>query len=734
MSLFSKNDKTPGTLGAASTSLQNELKSGAINVAVQTAELTTSMEGITDAGQRQMLMNAGSDAQDALKDVLAKLNISTEDLAEHQLEAGAFGLIGGAAAAKYHQAATNTNVSMEAGVEVIAPVGNGSYGSTDYVSANDTNQISMEAFQNVDLSVVQAHSAVWNIGASRQDSASELWYPTHVLSPDHTALDVKLPRTLIYKGMPRSFNGDPADFGFKNVLEAFRDHTLLENEVTQVLPYVLEDGSNAKHFVDPALVAVQDRPMAGSKADFKVAPFKIGAKFDLLSISNNPAVLDGATNETDQLHSKIVLDKIYIKATADGKTSVIPFKVSDFTRAAFTKTVEGDFVEMQLTFGTEDLGIDGHSKDVSNVEAEAFAALKTAGYAGRLQVEVSGKVNLQTGLTSLFASIPDLVALTKDGESISITSGAGKAIKDGLALELIGYDLQAWRTNANLRSRSLLIDRNWKVDRFTIPLAAPISVIAPLGMDDGDAQAMNDLINTTNIRNSNMALTTNLNYMEALKNFCAQNADVVSGKRQSLSLTGIARYLITPHYAEIELDIEKELLSLNSSARIDDINAVLCNAIRVMAYDAVVASNYLPALRQFTQGSDEKPNLLIMTDLNLPQYLMTQGDPRTVGIGMSHQIESTPDLRMKDTILMTFGRTGRNGPDYMSYGTHLWIPELVSVAQVFYKGANVRTLQVQPRNTWIHQLPIGMKITVKNLQKAISKLVAYKVENTVVAP
>lgn len=57
-----------------------------------------------------------------------------------------------------------------------------------------------------------------------------------------------------------------------------------------------------------------------------------------------------------------------------------------------------------------------------------------------------------------------------------------------------------------------------KVDRFAIPLGAPLSVIVLL-TDDGEAQAMNDLIAITNIRNSNIALTRALNYAESLNEY-----------------------------------------------------------------------------------------------------------------------------------------------------------------------------------------------------------------------
>lgn len=638
MSIFSQKEHKSGTLGNAAQKLVTALKRGdQFAFGATHAEQMLSVESI-DEGERQALVQVGKDTRDGLRHLMEGANISVENIADHQWEAGQIALIGAGNATKYHQAATNLNVSTE-GAALMPHNTGGSFGQTDAVYSPE-GIMAMEAFENKDLSVVQAFSAVWNIGATRQDTASELFYPTHVLTPDHTALDVKVPRTLLFKGQPRNFNGDPADFGFQNALEAYRNHKLLENETTEVIAHVLEDGSNAKHFVDPALVAPVDRQVEGGKAVFKTAPLKMNNKLDLLSISHHPDILDGATNETDQLHSKITLRNVYIKVTnsATSAVSVLKFKTENYTRAIFTKTVEGDFMEMQVTFGTEDLGLVAGMTDVAGVAPEALAELLAA-FNARLSIDVAGKINLQTGLTNLFANAGEVVALTKDGESFSTTSGAGAAMIAKLTFDVIGYDLQAFRTNSNLRTRGLLVDRNWKVDRFAIPLGSPISVVVPLA-DDGEAQAMNDLINITNIRNSNLALTRALNYGESLKEFCAANGDVVEGKRQSLSIEGIARWLITPFYRELDLDILAEVQSQSSTERVGDVNAVLVNAIRTLAYDALVESNYLPVLRQFTQGSDEKPNLLIMTDLNLPQYLMITGDPRTVSIGMDFEVQS----------------------------------------------------------------------------------------------
>lgn len=720
MSVFSKNKDKSADLGQTLSGLTAALRTGELQVRSDLASNVMSMESL-DSMAFQQTVDHGRDLQDELKSTLGAAGLALEGLSDAQIEAGQIALMGATVADRYHAKATNMKFSME-DANTFFPSALGDGGVMDYSYDADA-AVSMEAFENKDLNVVAAYSSVWNIGATRQDAAAELFYPTTVLTADHTHVDIKVPRTLLYRGTPRNINGDPADFGFQNALEAYRNHKLLENETTTIIPHIQEDGSNAKHFVDPALIKpIKMKPDNVPNVVFNTAPYKFGSKFDILAMCQHPQIHDGTPNENEHLDTKVILSNVYmaIKNTKSGKTSVVRWRTEHYQRSLFTKTVEGDFMEQQLTFTNDDLGIHVGMKDHTGAVIEALTELQAVGVDIRFQLEAFGRTNCQTGITALTGAPVEVVALTRDGVRLDPTDAVIAPLMADLEFELVGYDLQARRTNSNRRTRGLLIDRNWKTDRFGIPLGAPISVIVPLS-DDGDAQAMNDLINVTRIRNSLMAVSRLINYGADLKSFCESNKDAVAGARVSLQLEGIARYLVTPHYREIELDIYKELMTLKSTDRVSDINAVIVNCLRGAAYDAMVKSNYLPALNQYTNGSGEKPRLSIITDLNLPQYIMIQGDPRTVGIGMDFDLEASPDARLIDTIYMTFGRKSRQGPDIMSFGTHVWIPELVSVGQIHYQGGNVKQMMVQPRNQHIHQLPILIKVAVKNLEKALAE-------------
>jgi hypothetical protein len=266
----------------------------------------------------------------------------------------------------------------------------------------------------------------------------------------------------------------------------------------------------------------------------------------------------------------------------------------------------------------------------------------------------------------------------------------------------------------------MLVERNFRIERHALPTGAPITVQAPTADATGDAQAMNDLINATRVRNSNMAVTALMNYAEVLKQFVKANPNVAKGLEPTLQLEGAGRWLVDPFFEEIDLDLWEKVNSLKSQDRTGDVCAVIVNTIRDVAYRMMRDSNYLPALQHMSQGADEKPFLLIGTDQILPQYIQIQGDPRTLGINMEHAVYSTPDLRLVNKIYLSFSRQARTGVDLLSTAVHAWMPELVTVGQVSRNGYTVKELQVQPRNLHVFQLPVMSLINVKNLEKALT--------------
>lgn len=723
MSIFNENQEKVEGLGVVATALQNRLNSRAVSLDGTVARNVISVESLDDAAKAE-LKNLGKNAKEALKDVTtAGLGLESYEQAEipaHCMEAAQVALMGAlGGAAEYQAAAYRMDVPSMEGATVFAPAIGGLHGSVDYTTAND--QVSLEMFQDVDLNVVASFSATWNLGATRQDSFSEAWFKTIVLTPDQVALDIKVHRTLVQRGVQRKLNGAVSNWRQRNILEAFRDHKVLDTASTQVVPNVLADKSRDQFFVDPALI-----PSTSLKLDdieYITRPLAIGAEFDLLAISQHPTLLEGQYDQNDQLDSRVQVTYMYVKVTNTdtNEVSVVKFNTKNMIRSQFTPVRQGNQSEIELNFRDDSLAVGFGTKGLDGANATALAELETAGLIAGFKFSLSGTCDLQFATTQVNAGPTNIHRVhDKDGNERVITDATVAAMLAKLKLEIVGYDVLARRTNSNKRTRGMLVERNYRIERHALPTGAPITVQAPTADATGDAQAMNDLINATRVRNSNMAVTALMNYAEVLKQFVKANPNVAKGLEPTLQLEGAGRWLVDPFFEEVDLDLWEKVNSLKSQDRTGDVCAVIVNTIRDVAYRMMRDSNYLPALQHMSQGADEKPFLLIGTDQILPQYIQIQGDPRTLGINMEHAVYSTPDLRLVNKIYLSFSRQARTGVDLLSTAVHAWMPELVTVGQVSRNGYTVKELQVQPRNLHVFQLPVMALINVKNLEKALT--------------
>lgn len=702
-------------LAAAVTQLQTMImeKGGSLSDA-QSATRVCSLESL-DEGQALALHRTSENLTNELRSALEGLGL--ENLSEAQLEAGAIIALASGNPAEYaHKGyAAVAQISTE-GVSVSEASSGGIAGSMDY---RGTALPALEAFSEQELRNHLPMSIVYNVQAVRQDRFSEAFYPTHVLTPDQAGLDITVRKFNVYDEVRHGTSGKVTDFKWRNLINAARDPAILANEATEVVPVRQLDNSNAAYFVDAALVAPQTRKI--NSLDIPTAPLKMGVDLDLLGISQFPGQIGAAlTDSTDSLDARVALKNVYLKVqNSDGSVKeVIRFVTGRLPRAQFNKTAEGNFRELGLQFKTSDLRLDADTVTVGNAAPTLLDALRTAGYSLRLSVDVSGSANVETGATRVYSSPITVAGLyDTDGNPVSIESGAGKAIVDGLyGLELVAYDLDARRSNADHRTRGLLLNPTEETERHTIPLGAPISAPSPLGTNR-DASDLQALIAATRIRNSNNAVTSLLNYAETLK----QYVDAATAKGHTLAIEGVGRHLVTPFFEETDIDLELVVNSVKSHEKAADISAALVNAIRDVAYRMYRDSGYKQALDMVSGGVDEVVKLVIGTDQVLTRFLMVSGDTRTLGIGMEPVVVDTPDLRMTDKIVLAFSRTNGASIDGLSFGAFAWIPELASSIQVTRNGAPVKEATVQPRTRHINTCPVLAVINVKNLNKVLTE-------------
>lgn len=689
-----------------------------------------SMESLSDTQHAQIvasLESAESVLADAFADQLSAeqfmdpLHVASQEVrvAEAQrlravaMESGAIAALASADPAAYARQAMSLESTAPAGGRLITPMADGPAGAMGY-----SNMVSAESYDEAELQKYNAHSVSFNTFAARQDAFGEGFFPTIVISADQGGADLAVRRQRVFDGVRRSLTGKETNFGFKNLLSAAVDPSILADQSTRLIPY--RDPTVAA----PEALLSQDQfgeklvKVAG--ADVPTAPYKFGKSIDMIGISGYAPLLGaGILDQTDAVAARAVLSTVYLNGGQDSGTGddlpVIPFVTAGLHRSAFVGAIEGRDRELNLQFTFNDIIITSATKAVDGSTVAALTGVGTNTVYAR--ATFSGKLDTEFGTLELNASsITVTKVIDNTGVELSLTTGAGKTAKDAVeALGFVGYDVNAWRTNSNRRTPGKRLDVEVIRERYSVLVGPPISVQRP-ATADGDSAEMEALINAVRLRNSNNAVTQLLNYADLLKT-------VVTGPNtgRNAEIAGMGRLLVRPFYEELTLDMSASMNSIKSRERAEDVSATLVQALRDLSYRMYQYSEIQAALDSQNPTGSEQPVLLIGTDQILVRHLMLQGDTRTFGTQFQDaRIVVSQDERVRHHIFVTFTRNkGLDQLDPLRFGSHLWIPELVSRMPVNRDGGTHLEAMVQSRNLHVNHLPVLGKIKVTNMPKAL---------------
>jgi hypothetical protein len=261
-----------------------------------------------------------------------------------------------------------------------------------------------------------------------------------------------------------------------------------------------------------------------------------------------------------------------------------------------------------------------------------------------------------------------------------------------------------------------------------VPLRSPITVPRPLTIGDAnDSSDLAALITATHIRTSNAAVEELLRVQDFL-------AEFVSAKDTSgivPEILGVARFLVKPYFEHFVLNVNDVIDSLKSHERAEDIQAVLVNKMRDMAYRMYRDSGYKAAADALAGGMTTPPTVIVGTDPVLSRYLTVTGDLRTLGNDFNIKIVSTLNRRMTGKIIMTFGEFGQGKegvPNPMHFGNMAWKPELTLVLPLHRNGANSKELTVQPSFLHVTNLPILAVIDVEGIEDVVAAKVPLNMQ------
>lgn len=718
--LNGKNPTTVAKLAANELGSQLRLRGNSLVPESMTKNMV-SMESLSEADHGNHVLSAATlskEIENVFKQTFGKDNkdytISTESLEAATIIASAY-----ANPQTYFQA--SQGISLE-GIDL--PAASSSAGTFGYRQPGE-RFVSMEAFDNMELQKGIDVSVVFNALAIGQSPFNDDWFPVVVGTPDEVVFRINIPRILVQNEyVSPDQSGDPADFKKMNLIRAALDYTILMNNSTDLVP-IVRTGVNEDKFVPAAAVAPYDAKVGA--VTVKTAPLKIGVSHSLIALSANEALkLAGAIGETDAVEPKVSIKNLYVaveKAAAGGNpavSSVLKFATMNLPYAGYVRQMEGNLRAMVLNFNP-DLKVKAGAKDVANATAAALADVTAGGYTLKLKAHLAGNINLETSNQNVFGGEVEIVAaLDSDNKEVALTNPALAAVLDDLTFSVIGYDVDARRSNSNLRTKGLILNPDLETRAYYVPLNAPLVSQTPIGQENMGLD-LNALVQGVHMQIENAAVTTLLDFDKTLNDW------FVSSEEISLypSFETPGELLVAPFYENIEIDMLASLNSVSSNSKVDDIQGVLVAVIREVVSRAKRETGYEVALRANNGGSVEQLRVIAVTDQVLPSYLVINGDDRYLGQNASFSVTSVTDLRMRDTIFLSFGRKGNGKHDPLTFGNMLYIPELAISAQVNRNGATIMERQVQPRFRHIPNLPILIKIKVLKLQEASRAAAVY---------
>lgn len=579
----------------------------------------------------------------------------------------------------------------------------------------------MEAYDDASNRNMSAYTVTYNMQAAQQDKFGEAFYPTVVVTRDQVGYLISIQLITVMDEVRRATSGDVNDFKRRNIVFALRDPDILRNNQTQIIPVFRNEAS--KYFVDDAIVPHKTVDQNGEAV--LTGALKFGQQFSLIGISQvDSLVQSGLMDSTDAVDRDVHLAGVYVQLK-DDTGSVIFFPTKDLFTANFVYNPQGSEKRVTLNFENKSVMVTSATKALDGAAAPELATV-VDGVEVRLQMDVSGSLDLQTGTIKLLAGDVSVFSVTQNGVKYSPGTNPSNitAIFNAFnGAKLVGFDIDGHRTNSNRRQRGDLLDITVYNQCYSVPLLSPITAPRPLGQgDDTDTSDLNALITTTRIRASNGAVDELLRVKDVLSRYAGQQGVV----GDTLEILGVARYLVSPFYEEFNLDLGEVVNNVESKYLAESIQQAITNKMREMSYRMVRDSGWRQAAAALNGGNDVNPIVLAGTDQVTEGWLMVTGDMRTLGEGIALEVVSTPNKLMNGKIIMTLKapNVAEGVPNVLNFGNMAYQPELVLALPIHRNGANSKELTVQPAFRHITNMPIMSVINITNYEGVIDQKVA----------
>ena len=670
------------------------------------AHLAISTESFNDS-QRTQLVSTFNNLETTLKNTVGEMGISVEG---YQLEAATIG--GLMAADPGHTLAAKARTPVQGAVTLNLGLPDASM-----------ERISTEAYDERENRNAQMNSIVFNLLASRQDDFGELFFPTIIVSPNEVGITLAVKLFYVYNDFKRSATGALANYNRKNIIRAYADTSILKNELTRGVPVRRASGADANtdKFVDVALVPGWAEDL-GTGVVVETAALKVDTKVDLIGISQtNELLASGLAGPTDALDSYVRLKDIFVKFTDGVDTDIVRIHVADLPPSTFTYAPQGNSRRMILTMDTDSVVLSAETTKVNGAPLEVLTEL--ASHNARLSLNITGSAVLDKneGVVNRGSLALTTLRTAAGGMLVSGATFNDMAAKVATA-EVLGYSLEFYRANSNLRQRGQLVDTQTEYRVINVPWRSPLGVLSPVGRATAeDTTALQTLVNTAGMRVSNDAVRALLRAQQTMASY--KNVADASGNLPEM--TAIGHYYVNPVYMHEVVSLPGSIDSLKSHERIKDIRAALVEKLRYMANEMYRRSEYKAAATVLTGNATSKPTVIVGTDPVLHNYLIADGDLRTLGETFDVRLVSTLADEVKGKIFISFGvfDQGRNtSVNPLNFGNMLYTPEMVLNLPISRDGQTSNELTVSLRYGHFQNLPVMGVMTVTGLPESTGKI------------
>jgi len=592
-------------------------------------------------------------------------------------------------------------------------------GVDDYL---EPGELSVENYDGQSINNALYMSIAYNLLASRQDEFAELWFPTIVIDPLISGLSIDVEYTSIYDDFVRKPDGsaDLAKFNKKPLVKnMYNPETLNIDRKNKVVPVLRDDYKNV---MVPALQRVDK----STGSDIVTAPLVFGRSIGLLNISQTDELLaKGVMDASDTLDRTVNLDKVYYELTytdGDGNDHTENFYIqtSMLPHSNFTYTTQGNVKELNLAFSSNAININTVLTKTAKGDASEVLASIGGEYNVKLGLVVHGDGNVYAGDVAVYgSSIQMLEVRDADGNVIVEGTDEYNSVKDVFdTIKYVGYELEAYRTNSNLRTRGKTLTSDKFTQIYQVPMRTGFTVLSSVAGFGGDNDSkLTGQINIVGIVMNMRAVQALIEQSERLYNITNGGAVIVE------ETIGISRHFVNTFYNETEIALDQYVDSLSSKDRLNDIKSALEMHLRDEAYLMYTNSNYFAAFDLLHGKTGIKPTLIIGTNPRIYNYLTKDG--LDLGDGFDVEVKFTPNPLIGDKILMSFGifddsRNSKVNP--LNFGQTIWAPTITTDIPRTVGGSTSREVTNVPRYLHVPNLNIMSVTHVSGIDKVLGKL------------